>query len=243
MLYIYWSLEISKVVFILLVKIMRIIKKSTEKLLIESFKDAFKKIANNKSKQNRRLSFVLTGGPSPINLYRNLNKLKIDWSNIDFFWGDERYVSENSKHSNYFLVKKNLFNFINIKNKQVFSINTKNKSPKICVFNYNNKIRKYFKTKKISFDIFLLGMGNDGHVASIFPNKLDEKSNKISRYVKRDDFKRISINLKVINNSKKIFLWLNTKKSTKNFSEFRRKKKKVPVNYLNKKITTVFSII
>ena len=64
---------------------MRIIRKSTEKLLIESFKKDFKKMANEKESIGKRLSFVLTGGPSPKNLYKQLSKLKINWSNIDFF--------------------------------------------------------------------------------------------------------------------------------------------------------------
>ena len=46
-----------------------------------------KKIAIKKQRNKKRLSFVLTGGPSPINLYKKLSKLNIDWKNIDFFWG------------------------------------------------------------------------------------------------------------------------------------------------------------
>ena len=66
---------------------MRIIRKSTEKLLIESFKYEFKKVVSNKNIAKKRLSFVLTGGPSPVNLYKKLSKLKINWSNVDFFLG------------------------------------------------------------------------------------------------------------------------------------------------------------
>ena len=49
--------------------------------------------------KKKRLSFVLTGGSSPINLYKNLSKTNLNWKNIDFFWGDERYVSNKSIHS------------------------------------------------------------------------------------------------------------------------------------------------
>jgi len=226
-----------------MVKIMRIIRKNREKLLIESFVEEFKKIANKKKLAKKRLSFVLTGGPSPIKLYKKLSRLKIDWSNIDFFWGDERYVSKNSIHSNFRLANKNLLRFVKIKKKQIYLINTKKKSARKSAIDYSNKIKKYFKKKKISFDIFLLGMGNDGHIASIFPGDLKKKSNKITRSVIKKDFQRITINLKIINNSKLIFLWLNTRKKTKIFSLLQNKRKKqIPINCLRKNNNTVFSI-
>ena len=85
---------------------MKFIKKNREKLLIESFKEEFKKIAVKKQQSKKRLSFVLTGGSSPIRLYKKLSQLNIDWKNVDFFWGDERFVPRNSKYSNYLLAKK-----------------------------------------------------------------------------------------------------------------------------------------
>ena len=88
---------------------MRIIRKNSEKLLIESFIREFKKISKNKELKKKRLSFVLTGGSSPVNLYKKLSKVNLNWKNIDFFWGDERYVSNKSIHSNYCLANKTLF--------------------------------------------------------------------------------------------------------------------------------------
>ena len=54
-----------------------------------------------RKKKNKRFSLVSTGGKSPLNLYRKLEKYEIDWSNIDLFRGDERYVSQKSKSSNF----------------------------------------------------------------------------------------------------------------------------------------------
>ena len=86
-------------------------------------------------------------------------------------------------------------------------------------------------------------MGNDGHIASIFPKDLNKESNKITRHVIRKDFKRITINLKTINNSKKIYLWLNNQKKTKIFNLLKKnKEKEIPINFLNKKKTSVFSL-
>ena len=86
-------------------------------------------------------------------------------------------------------------------------------------------------------------MGDDGHIASIFPENLDLKSNEITKHVLRKDFKRISLNLKVINNSKDIFLWLNSKKKSRIFKSLTESKTKhAPVSFLNYKKTTVFSL-
>jgi len=80
---------------------MRNIKKKNEKSLIREFLQIFKREIDKKKKSKSRLSFVLTGGSSPVNLYKKLAKSNIDWSNIDLFWGDERFVSNKSKNSNF----------------------------------------------------------------------------------------------------------------------------------------------
>ena len=82
-------------------KLKKIIKKNSEKHLINEFISFFKDLSKKKTKLNKRFSFVLTGGTSPINLYKSLSKAEIDWKNIDLFWGDERFVSSKSANSNY----------------------------------------------------------------------------------------------------------------------------------------------
>ena len=220
---------------------MRIIRKNEEKQLIESFIKNFKKIADKRERSKKRFSFVLTGGSSPINLYKKLSKIKVNWKNIDFFWGDERYVSNKSVNSNYHLANKTFLKYINIKKKQIFPVNTTKSSAKKSSLDYSNKIKKYFGKNNISFDIILLGMGNDGHIASIFPNDLQKKNNKITRNVIRNDFERITINLKEINNSKFIFLWLNTKNKAKKYSQIQNNKnKQIPVNNIKRKNVVLF---
>ena len=221
---------------------MRIIKKKNEKSLIREFLQIFKREIDKKKKSKSRLSFVLTGGSSPINLYKKLAKSNIDWSNIDLFWGDERFVSNKSKNSNFKMANDLFIKKSKIKKRNLFYINTKRKDVNQSSLEYQNKIKNYFKNKKISFDICLLGMGNDGHVASIFPNTKILKKKSIVSPVNRGDFKRITIGLKVINNSKKIFLWLSKKSKTSIFKKLRLKGKKIPINNLNKKKLYCFLI-
>ena len=221
---------------------MKIFRKRTEKMLIKELISILKKSINSNIKAGKRFSFVLTGGPSPRLLYKNLPKYILDWSKIDLFWGDERFVSQKSKNSNYRLAKTLLLDKLNINKRNIFKVNTNFKNVQIASKNYSKNIKEYFGSKKIIFDTILLGMGFDGHVASIFNDKINLKEKKITEFVFRPDFKRISLSLNTINKSKKIFLLLNNKKLVKIYKDFKLKKAKVPVNFLNKKKLILFIV-
>ncbi len=221
---------------------MRNIKKKNEKSLINDFIEVLKKDILNKRKRKKRLSFVLTGGSSPTKLYKTLAKAEINWSNVDLFWGDERFVSKRSKYSNYKLVYDLLIKKIKISNNNLFSFKTNNIRIEKSALKYENDIKRYFNKKRIRFDIFLLGMGNDGHIASIFPYSDELKQKFLIKPIFRKDFKRLTFGLNIINNSNKIFLWLNTNKKTLIFNKLKNKGKKIPVNNLDKKKLFCFSI-
>ena len=131
---------------------------------------------------------------------------------------------------------------VKINKRNLFYINTKTKDINQSSLEYQNKIKKYFKNKKIRFDICLLGMGDDGHVASIFSDTNILKKNFIVSSVDRRDYKRITIGLKIINNSKRIFLWLSNKSKTSIFKKLQIKGREIPVNNLNKKKLYCFLI-
>ena len=160
---------------------MKIITKKSEKSLIEEFISNFKKEILKKKKRNKRFSFVLAGGKSPKKLYKKLSTEEINWDKIDLFWSDERYVTHKSKHSNFKLVFEQLIKKINIKKKNIYPIYT-DKKISVSVNEYSDKIKNYFKNKKIRFDYFLLGMGEDGHVASIEREAFNTTS-QMSSYV------------------------------------------------------------
>jgi 6-phosphogluconolactonase/glucosamine-6-phosphate isomerase/deaminase len=85
-------------------------------------------------------------------------------------------------------------------------------------------------------------MGVDGHIASIFPSSENLYKKFITQTVIRKDFKRITIGLNVINNSKKILLWLNNKSKSKIYLKLKKEGKKIPVNNLNRKNTIIYKI-
>ena len=122
-------------------KFAKIIQENNEIFLIKKFTRLFKRKID--SKRKNRFSFVLTGGTSPIKLYKYLAKnKKIPWRKIDFFIGDERCVKENSKHSNINMCKKYLLDKDRISENQIYKISTNNTSIKKNSLNYEKKIRE-----------------------------------------------------------------------------------------------------
>lgn len=218
---------------------MKIEKKLNEIALINTFIDQLKKDISISKKKNERFSFVLTGGKSPVKLYKKLAKSKIDWSSVDLFWGDERHVSNKSKNSNYKLAYDTFIKKIKIKKSNLYKIDTNNKLNNSAQ-KYKRKIINYFRNNKSFFDCVLLGMGEDGHIASIFPNSKLIKEKFVVKAVKRKDFDRITLSLNIINKSKKIILWLNSKFKSKIFDKYKRLGKHLPVNNLNRKKIIVF---
>ena len=221
---------------------MKIKKKLNEITLINAFIGQLKIDISKSKKRNERFSFVLTGGKSPIKLYKKLAKSKIDWSSVDLFWGDERHVSNKSKNSNYKLAYDTFIKKIKINKNNLYKIDTNN-SLNNSAQKYKRKIINYFKNNKNFFDCVLLGMGEDGHIASIFPNSRLIKEKFIVKPVKRKDFNRITLSLNIINKSKKIVLWLNNKFKSKIFDEYKRLGNHLPVNNLNKKKIIVYKTI
>ena len=214
-------------------KFTKIIHENSENLLIKKFISLFYKNLRKRLKRNSRFSFVLTGGKSPIKLYRFLaNCTHIPWGKIDFFIGDERYVKEDSKNSNINLCKKYLLNKIKISNHQIYKITTNKKSIKKDTQEYEKKIKKYFLNKKIAFDLILLGIGQDGHIASLFKNNINKKLKNYVDFVNKKDFSRITLTLKCLNNSRSIFLWVPGRKKTNIVKKMLSDNKfKYPVSY------------
>ena len=150
-------------------------------------------------------------------------------------------MNKNSKDSNINMCKKNLLKKIPILNSQIYEINIKNTKLKNIAREYEKKIKKYFNGKKICFDLTLLGVGNDGHIASLFKNNINKTNKKNVDFVIRKDFKRITLTIKCINNSKNIFLWApgqSKKKIIKNI--IKDKKLAYPVSYLKSKNNFLF---
>jgi 6-phosphogluconolactonase len=125
---------------------------------------------------NGRFLIALSGGTTPEILYRALTSPafadRFDWSRTTFFFSDERCVPPDDLRSNYALAKKALFTPLNIMPSQVYRMVGESHDPQAAAYEYEQQLRLATKTSpsaQPSLDLVLLGLGEDGHTASLFP--------------------------------------------------------------------------
>ncbi|MES2646266.1 MAG: 6-phosphogluconolactonase [Bacteroidota bacterium] len=140
--------------------------------LLENIAAYFLHLANESFAANKRFSVALPGGNSPKKLFALLAsdayKDKLAWSNIDFFFGDERYVPQTSADSNFKMANDVLLQPLNIAAKQIFAVDT-SLSPNAAAEDYWNRIQAYFNGNEQRFGLIILGLGDNAHTASLFP--------------------------------------------------------------------------
>lgn len=123
--------------------------------------------------------WALSGGSTPKLLFKILAKdyqEKIDWKRIHFFWGDERCVPHNDAESNYGEVKSLLFDHVPVVQSQIHAVDT-TKTPEEAAQAYGALMRQILPSNAAGLpvlDLNMLGMGGDGHTASIFPANMNE---------------------------------------------------------------------
>lgn len=117
-------------------------------------------------------SVALSGGSTPEKLYSGLadpvRQDDIDWMNIHLFFGDERHVPPDHPDSNFLMVHEALFSKVSIPESNIHRVKAE-LDPRIAAFSYEEALRRFFMGQRPHFDLVLLGMGIDGHTASLFP--------------------------------------------------------------------------
>jgi 6-phosphogluconolactonase len=131
-----------------------------------------------------RFTLALSGGSTPEKTYTLLSSppyaTRLDWSRVYLFFGDERFVPHDDPRSNYHLANRSLISRAPIDDDHVFAIPTDTSSPSESAARYAQTMASFFGVAADgpppAFDLILLGLGDDGHTASLFPGKpaLDE---------------------------------------------------------------------
>ena len=165
----------------------------------------------------QKKSIMLTGGRSAKFLYKsfnNLNKNK-EIKNIDFFLTDERHVLPESHESNQKLVEENFISGLDLSKKSHFyTFDTNKDNHELICNSYESLLPK-------SIDLMILSMGEDGHIASLFPTVMHSMKTKniLSTFCPKPPPSRFTITPKVIKNTKEIFILCFGEEKRKKFEQ------------------------
>lgn len=158
----------------------------------------------------KEFNVSLSGGSTPKVVFDYLSEhyKELDWSKVNFFWGDERCVAPTDSESNYKMTVDHLLKNINLPTENIFRIKGE-KNPEEEAKEYSKVLNKKLPIKNDipTFDLVILGMGDDGHTASIFQDNIhlwnSENNCEVADHPVSGQ-KRITITGKVINNAKEV---------------------------------------
>jgi 6-phosphogluconolactonase len=214
---------------------------TTPQETIKNFAEELKSLIDKKTSKKKNFYLALSGGSTPQLLFKELKKkylTNIDWQFVHIYWGDERCVKPESEESNYGTAYKLLLIYLNIPKGNIHRIKGEEK-PKVEARRYSGEIMMTVPSKNNlpKFDLIILGLGTDGHTASIFPNqiKLIESENYCEVATQPDTKqKRITITGKVINNAENICFLVTGSNKSEVVSEIINKKnsKKYPASHI-----------
>jgi 6-phosphogluconolactonase len=132
-----------------------------------------------------RFSIALSGGNTPRPVYTRLAEeygRRIAWERVHFFWGDERYVRHDAPESNYRMAREALLDRIAIPGENIHPIPTSFADPAGAARGYEETLAAFFGDRFPTFDLNILGIGGDGHTASLFPGDatLEEREHSVA---------------------------------------------------------------
>jgi len=158
-------------------------------------------------------TLCLTGGATPASTYELLAtrfRLSVDWKEVQFFWGDERCVPPDSPASNFGMANRTMLSKLSLLPEQIHRIRGEDE-PEQGASEYERELRAFFRLEQPddfpSFGLLLLGLGENAHVASLFPHhpSLHEKTRlAVAVDVEATPSRRISLTMPVINNAERV---------------------------------------
>jgi len=196
---------------------------ATPQELFAAAADEVLQAAKNAVAVRGRFTIALSGGSTPKSLYNLLAtnaKNTLSWDRAFFFWGDERHVPPTDPESNFRMADEAMLSKIPVAAANIFRVHAENSDADAAAADYDQTLRKFFELASgqvPSFDLILLGMGPDGHTASLFPGTaaLQEKSKLVvANWVEKFKTHRITFTLPVLNTARSVvFLVSGTDKA------------------------------
>ena len=180
--------------------------------------DIFTAMAEEKAAEGGVLTVALSGGNTPRTLYRVLSSrpysTKVPWGSVHFFFGDERCVDPDDSESNFRMAFYTLLSQVDIPEANIHRMEGEGE-PAESAKKYEREVRAFFEahgkvdeaTSMPVFDLVLLGMGEDGHTLSLFPQTkaLVEKERLVlENYVEKDKGWRLTFTLPLVNGASRI---------------------------------------
>ena len=174
--------------------------------LVSAAAEMFIITARGAIQDHGRFNVALSGGSTPEPVYRFIaenDRHVIDWQKVFFFFGDERNVPYDSRDSNYRMVREALFLPLGIAPENIRAWQTSLEDPNEIASNYASDLESFFKGVP-RFDLVLLGLGDDGHTASLFPESpaLREREKiATANWVEKLQTDRLTMTFPVLNNA------------------------------------------
>ena len=174
--------------------------------------DRWKEISGEATRTRGYFAAALSGGRTPVRFYQRLARIQnsLPWDKTQIFLVDERFVPFDDPDSNYRMIRETLLDKIQIPRENVHPIPAESPDPRSSAENYERGLARFFKLspgQAPQFDLVLLGIGEDGHTASLFPGSpaLDEErllATAVMLDPSRHD--RVTLTLRVINQAENV---------------------------------------
>ena len=168
-------------------------------------------LAQTAVRERGRFTLALSGGKTPVSLHGVLAaefRDRIPWEEVEVFWGDERYVSPEDSRSNYRMAHETLLRHVAIPAANVHPMPTAMPEIDEAAEAYERTLRSHFPGPRPRFDLIFLGLGQDGHTASLFPRSpaLEERARVVVAVrAEADPPLRLTLTLPAINQAANIY--------------------------------------
>ncbi|HOK95052.1 MAG TPA: 6-phosphogluconolactonase [Anaerohalosphaeraceae bacterium] len=189
---------------------LHLIKAANLEMLSELALDFFCKAASEAIRQGRNFYAALSGGQTPLRFFDKLPDAALCWKRIHLFWVDERCVDPDNPASNFGQARRAFLQKIDIPSENIHRIRGEHQDSTAAAAEYEENIRSAFHLAPDQwpqFDLIVLGVGSDGHIGSVFPDAYHLlETNALASVVQRDDYRRITLTMPVIQNARRILV-------------------------------------